>query len=244
MKKLFVVLVAVALLFGVNSVRAEENAAAEEIQLSAESYTDFVLERELDSALVGEMQHNWYGVKLNIGIHDIITISPIVAGVGSIDGEGGLIDNAESDEALGLGVEAKLSVPNIEVIPVDLAVIGAYRGFNSDLENAAGISAITQRELEYREWSVEVQASKAIDLASLNEKLTGTLTPLLGIRYSDVSLDGNPTVGATTYDLNAEADDNVGITVGAAYDIGNFGVSVQGKLIDQEAIQIAGTIRF
>jgi len=231
MKKLFAVIAVVVMMLVVGSAYAVDN---QPVKLSVEPYADLVLSHKVEQDNMSvNLSQGWYGAKVNITLLDRLTISPFLAGVGT----GGKLegDKLDTDNALGYGVGAKLDLPLN--LPVDIALLSMIRATSTDLNKVGDYELSSDKDLDMLEYEFEVQVSKALEIPNI----PGKITPIIGVRYSDLKINGNPD-GA---DVNLKAKTNIGMTVGAKYDINDtFGVSIKSKFIDQTAIEVAGIVRF
>jgi hypothetical protein len=209
------------------------------VKIGIEPYSEILLSRKVaQDGMSAELASQWYGAKADIRILDIITLSPFVAGVGTggqFQGE----QDIDSDMSFGYGLEARVDLPL--KLSVDLAVLGMIRTTSADLNKVGDYELKSDKDLNYLDYAFEIQVSKALNLADYKIPIQGTVTPILGVRYSDLRISGNP----EGEKLRMKAKNNIGMTVGAQYDLNDtFGISVKGKLIDQAAIEVAGIVRF
>lgn len=206
---------------------------AEGIKFSVEPYMEQVLKRDVSQdEFSGRITQGWYGAKASATVFDALTLSPFIAGVGTGGKLGG--EKLDIDSSFGYGFEAKLDLPKFG-LPLDLALIGMIRSTRADINKLGDYEITGDKTLTYIDNSVELQASKTF----------GKITPFIGPRYSNTRITG--TVGDTgnTSKVKLNADDNIGLSVGAKYDITKkFGVSLKAKLIDQTAIELAGCLQF
>ena len=220
MKKLSILFVMLFVLFAVGV------GYAEDVRLGVSTSSQFLIDRDMDlkgSDEKADLSVNQYTIQADVTLKELFTISPKIGLLNGfeLDGPDGIL---KADTGFVYGVDTKTVLPLN--LPVDLAVLTELTAAKLDAKNA------TEENMDILGYGVELQASKTLTLS----KIPGKITPILGLRYSDLKIDGAADV---------KADDNWGMTVGGKYDYNDmFGVSVKGKFVDQTAIEVAGTVRF
>jgi len=97
------------------------------------------------------------------------------------------------------------------------------------------ISSVANSSVEYGEFQGAIGVSYQIN----------KFVPYMGVKFTKLTGEEKITVSGTEYKQDYDADDAVGMFVGADILItDSIALHVEGSLIDEEAITIGGTIRF
>ena len=208
--------------------------AAEAVKLSVEPFMEQVLERKVtQDEFSGKISQGWYGTKVDITLLDKLTVSPFIAGVGT----GGKFEGEkiEADSSFGYGLAVKADLPLN--LPVDISLLSMIRATKTDLNKVGEYELSYNKDVDFLEYEFEAQVAKTLEIPNF----VGKITPMIGVRYSDVKITGSPDMA----NIDLASKNNIGMSVGAKYDYNDtFGISVKAKLIDQTAIVVAGTIKF
>jgi len=218
------------------------------IDLTAGVDTEFNLGRDIkgdNTGLEGELTAQYYDVKVDVPLGDIIKLSPKV-GIQTfgIETDVPFVGNTELNGGVGFNIGIDAESKALETKYVDLSLVGSYRFSRNDVDEVDLGGIVIDNPIETilttHEWEIGIKGSK--DLT----ELTGIpLKPYIGIVYSDLrgNIDANLSVVELREDIKAE--DNLGLRLGIGYEpIANLNLGIGVKLVDQTAIMAGGTYRF
>lgn len=131
----------------------------------------------------------------------------------------------------GLEIGGALSMRQVD-LTVDKATIDGISYEKIDLDSV--------RDGEYTEWQA------ALELAYKAEYLI----PYIGLKYSDVEVDGDVTDSTVQYNASGKnAGQNIGVFAGVTLvpelgDSKQIAINVEGRIIDEEAVSVGVSYRF
>lgn len=146
-------------------------------------------------------------------------------------------DKYDFDEELVWGLGSKL-VYKLEACK--LGIEGQYFSIE-DLETTKNLDAGDKLDAEWKEWQVSLFVAKDFSLEAI------TLTPYLGIKYSDLKNDTEwwDVSASKTTKYDVEEDDDVGVFVGTDINFtDNISVNLEGRFIDETAMSVGATYKF
>ena len=223
------------------------------VELQAGVDTNFVLDRDIKIKAGGtdvkaSTSAQYYDVTTIIKLGDIVKLIPKI-GINTFQVNGkDKIDNINVDSDVGwnVGLDAEVAVAQTKY--ADLSAIGSYRYSRAEVDNVdifgASFTNPLRNTIALNEYEIGGKVSKNIaDL--LPNSGVKSLTPYVGIVYSDL-IGTVETKGLTpNFKGDIEAENNVGLRLGLACEpIQNLLISVDGKLIDQTAIGGKVTYKF
>ena len=218
----------------------------EEYTLSIGAQYDSVTERELESD--NEAELNAVSAKISLDYKDRMSIYTTLGQTSDAmlterSGSNTYKYFFEDSFVWSVGITAKLYT--FEDIGLDVIGDASYRDasemevdeldINGTRYSKSQFTAGSSIEADWEEWQVALGVSKKFD----------QFTPYAGIKYSDVDAKGRATVSGTTYDTSAEADQNVGIFVGATVEaLDGLTFDIQGRFIDETAFTLSANYKF
>jgi hypothetical protein len=126
---------------------------------------------------------------------------------------------------LRIGVDGNYRQSHLEVDKVKL----------DDVELKTSDARVTQSKYELEQWQIALAVSYQMD----------TIIPYVGVKYSDATGEAVAKIDGTSYKLDFENEDNVGIFVGGDILVNDmFTVNVEGRFIDETALTVGGIMRF
>jgi len=224
-------------------------AMAGDIKVNVGTEADFTIERDLviDDIDGVELEYasQSYDIKADILLGDKVRITP-KAGLSTsqVDTEIGKTDvELESGIGFNIGVDAQVDLYTNEY--ATLAAIGGYKFSRVDVDSVQ-ISVIRidnpiETIFATHEWEIGAKIYK--DLSELNENIP--VTAYVGVVYSDLlgNLDANLSIA--NLDVDVEADDNVGIRLGASISpVANWDIAIDACLVDKTAIVASAKYKF
>lgn len=206
----------------------------------------------------GEMDLEWYLATVDIGFAEWLTITPKLGimhqafttdqyeGVPMpiVGGTLGEIE-ATSEVGLALGVEANMDVYTTKDMPSDLldditiSLNGEYLYGRTELDEVdfGGLELDNpiRNDISLHQFEIGAYIRKPI----------GIITPYFGVAYSDLVGEYDFELAALNIDEDIDADDNVGIRLGASVKpLKNLELGMDVKLVDEFAIGGRGRVKF
>lgn len=119
-----------------------------------------------------------------------------------------------------------------------IGVDGKYQRFKADIDKFVQDSTsqtFSNDEVTSQEWQLALGVSYQYD----------KFVPYMGGKYSDVEIEEEVTISNTEYTQKLNSDKIVGVFVGCDFIFSdNVKLNVEGRLIDETAVSLSGTIMF
>ncbi len=205
---------------------------ADEVSLGLE--TDIVFEREyaLSNGPDIDIESQTYTLNAVYALEEVSIIGKLGVWNASTDVMGVAVDTSPG-LAIGLGAEGKI----IDLNP-DMALYGvaSYLYRDSEINEVAGVSFPLRNDINLHEWELGV----ILDADILPENIP--LVPYGGMVWN-ISYGSVEDTFGNSVDL--DADTNIGMRLGLKGKINdNWSAKIEGHLIDEEALVIAGNYKF
>ncbi|MEA1936393.1 MAG: outer membrane beta-barrel protein [Thermodesulfobacteriota bacterium] len=177
-----------------------------------------------------------YGIVDNVEIYGLLGVADGEVKLKSLDTDpGGKLYNCDFDTdstfAYGAGFKFSYSYDENWVLGIDAHYI-RHKGDYSGKCAAGGDTSLSTGDMTFQEWQV---------MPSVGYKIS-KFTPYLGFGYTDMRIKVEENGGNTT---KYEADDNVGVVCGVAYEpYKNLSFGVEGRFVDETAMSVMGFYAF
>lgn len=225
MKKLLLMIM-IAMLCGIGIARADEVSVGLE--------TDIMFEREYNLDGVGEieLESQTYVLTPTYALEEVAIIGKIGVTNASTDVKGIAIDTSPG-LAIGLGAEGKIYDLN-----EDMALYGvaSYLFKNLEINEVAGQEFPLRNDVDLHEWELGVMMD--CDILPLEIPLVPYGGLVWNIGYGSVE----DTFGNS---VDLDADTNIGLRLGLKSKINeDWSAKIEGAIIDQESLTVAGLYKF
>ncbi len=202
----------------------------------------------------GELKANWYTAKLSYTLLDKIDLYTLLGAVdGEVSEKEGVNDLKylpDTDFAWGLGTTILL-YENEKGLGVGLDT--RYRQSSPELQEIIlnGINySVSNGEAKFKEWQIACAVS--LDLSKYtSQSESPRCIPYIGVKYSDVRTSAKGTILGTEYNTERIASKKkFGPFVGADFYLGKtetgseFGINLEGRFIDEQAVTVGINYKF
>ncbi len=167
-----------------------------------------------------------------------ITVGPL--SIGDVDVNGGIGWN--------LGLDAQVNV--LKTAFANAALIGSYRFSRTDVDevNYKGLNVSNPIEtiVTMHEWELGAKVYKDLsEIEALQGYIGKSLTPYLGLVYSDLYGETNANLSVLELNENFRAKDNFGLRTGISFKpTDDITLSLDAKFVDQTAIGASASFKF
>lgn len=223
------------------------------LKIGAEA--DIVIKRDLKAPDEDiELNTNWYTAKLSYTFLDKIDLYTLLGTVDGkvkeIDGNNDLEYLPDTGFAWGLGTTVLL-YENEKGLRVGLDT--KYRYSSPELQeiilNGTNYS-VSNGKANFKEWQIACAVS--LDLSKYtSQSESPRCIPYIGMKYSDVRTSAKGTISGTEYNTErASSKKKIGPFVGADFYLGTtetgseFGINLEGRFIDEQAVTIGLNYKF
>jgi len=216
---------------------------SEDYSIKAGAEADIVLDGKLKE--MDDVESSFYLGKLSVTLANKVDLYGMLgAAYGEYEetyGSDIVKYETETDIAWGIGSTVLLYESDNGIM---VGMDTKYRSLEADLDKIIVNGTtydipsgdVTDASIEYMDWQVALGAAYALDM----------FVPYGGVKYSDVDAKLKTTVSGTTYESDSvEREDNFGIFVGCdILPLENLSLNVEGRFIDEEAVNFGGTLKF
>lgn len=177
-----------------------------------------------------------YGIMNNLEVYGLLGVAEGGVKLDSFDTDpGGSLYkcdfDVDSDFAYGAGLKLSYNYDENWVLGLDVHYIRHKNDYSGTI-TGGGATNTSTGDTTFQEWQV---------MPSVGYKIS-KFTPYLGFGYTDMRLKVETRGSNTT---KYEADDNVGVVCGIAYEpYENLSLGVEGRFVDETAMSVMGAYKF